>query len=71
MSKYSHPSISTPKFLKNKFKTGYIPIQEGQNMNNENKNDEENKSYFSFGENNFQHQINACSQKASSESHHN
>lgn len=71
MSKYSHPSISTPKFPKNKFKTGYIPIQEGQNMNNENKNDEENKSYFSFGENNFQHQINACSQKASSESHHN
>lgn len=71
MKNDSYPSISTPKFPKYKFKTKYIPIQEGQNKNTENKNDEETKSYFSFGENNFQHVINACSHKESSESQHN
>ena len=71
MKNDSYPSISTPKFPEYKFKTKNIPIQEGQNKNTENKNDEETKSYFSFGENNFQHVINACSHKESSESQHN
>ena len=71
MKKYFYAYISIPEFTKNKLKTEYIPNQDRQIMNNENKNVDEKESCFSFAKNIFYHEINACSHKESSESQHN
>ena len=61
MKKDPYAYVSTPEFSKNRTKKESALSQDIQNMNNENKNNGENESLFSFGNNCSYHEINECS----------
>ena len=67
MKRNSYPLISTPEFRKIKTQKEFVPTEDSPIITTENKNGEENSSFFSFSKNNCSYrEINQCSSKKES-----